>query len=70
MTTPAMTTAAMTSSLLPPSMPTASILRGIGIAGRRCHTVSTVAIPGQRFAAEGQTAETEQHQQAENYYSL
>ena len=65
-----MTTAAMTSSLVPATMRTPLGFRGNWIAGRRFHTVSTVAIPGQRFAAEGQTADTKQHKQAEDYDSL
>ena len=51
---------------MPTTMPPAPILGRIEIAGR-FHSISTVSIPGRRFAAQRQTADAEDHQQTKSY---
>jgi hypothetical protein len=50
----------------PTTMPPAPKLGRIAIAGR-FHSIPTVSIPGRRFAAQRQTADTEDHQQTKSY---
>jgi hypothetical protein len=56
----------MSMTSIPTTMPPAPKLSGIGIASR-FHSISTVTIPGRRFAAQRQTADTEDHQQCKSY---